>query len=105
MAGRGRLDRPGSWNGTRLAGDLSGGEKDLDTQLDDLQWRMVLPVIGWLLCADGSSRMQEMGVPTRGDRDEFDRRVLHSSLIRRLYFQEPQHTPGRQCFQNLWRCI
>src|SRR4051812_37353117 len=43
--------------------DLPGSEAHLDSQLDAVQWRAVLPFPGGILLANGGARLSAMGIP------------------------------------------
>ena len=47
--------------------------------------------------------MEAMGVPTRGHRDEFHRRLLHRRTASRIYHGYTEDSPGSEQLQSLRR--
>src|SRR5438874_11574717 len=71
------------WGGSGAAcdRDLSGGQANLDAELDDIQRGVVLSFARRVLRADRFAGVPALGVSAGGDRDEFDCDLLHGAFV------------------------
>src|SRR5262245_41948356 len=93
---RGRSDRHCCRSAAPLYGDLPGGEAHLDTELDPIQRRTVLPVPRRVLLAGGNAQLPEGGVPAGGDRDEFDRGLHDRPPVGEVHHRLVPDSSGRE---------